>query len=111
MTTKKHENTSYWDGLPEHIEVLEEAEAEHSPKPKPKTDYRKKIRTEAARRFAEWKLRKKSPDKPKPTPTPTTPKAPSNTPAKPREDHGEAPQAPAGHSYYWAEPSKGGQHE
>lgn len=116
---KKHdkdehdENASkehYLEGAPEFQDTLDDALDELESR---SAYYRRRIiqRAMAIRAEAEWKLRKKSPDKPKPTPTPTTPKAPSTTPSKPRADHGEAPQAPAGQSYYWAEPSKGGQHE
>lgn len=109
MTTD-NEN-EYFEGLPEYIEVLEDAKEKHPPKRKPKTDYRKKIETEGARRYAEWRLRKTPAPKPKGQTTPTTPKAP-NTPSKPKADHGKPPTgAPAGQSYYWAEPNKGGQHE
>lgn len=105
----------YLEGAPEFQDTLDDVLDELESR---SAYYRRKIRARAAEihRQAEWKLRT-APDKnTAPVPAaPTTPKAPSTTPSKPRSDHGKPPtSAPAGKSYYWADPStsnKGGGHE
>jgi hypothetical protein len=101
---KNDSKTHYMDGVDEFVEAVTGGEDEDPPKPKPKTDYRKKIVQEAARRTALWKLRKKQDDSGKP-PKPATPKTPATPGTKPApKKHGDAPQPPSGQEYYWYEP-------